>query len=63
MKPESWAVVTNGKKFRLRHTDTGRWYTKTAYMPIIGSPYDTIAEWDYEEDARAVAKNNTWELV
>lgn len=63
MEPEGWTVVTNGKKFRLRHTGTGRWYTEKACAPLFGTPYDVIKAWDNEEEARAVAENDTWRPV
>lgn len=63
MKPEGWTVVTNGKKFRLRHVSSGRWYTETRYEPIFGNCYTATKEWDNEEEAREVAERNTWRPV
>lgn len=63
MEVEGWVVVTNGKKFRLRHIRTGQWYTEKGCDPLFGVPYGSIKSWDNEEEARAVAENNTWRPV
>ena len=63
MESEEWVVVTNGKKFRLRHMHTGEWYTEIKYEPFMGNPYGGLKEWDTLEEASEVAKNKTWRPV
>lgn len=56
-----WIVVSNGVKFRLRHSTTGAFYTEDS----PGWPYPIYMpkEWNSKKEAQAFARSVSWEEV